>query len=177
MYFSLVSWNCIVLIITSYNRVSHLAGAHSLAEDGSLWFIKAWGWILQKEQWFCSNWEILLFNSRSKGDVPAKKLVRHLDFTSFYGGAYALAWYLDSSEPPLQTTPRAMAVVKPESPRARRPRAVFDLKEGTRKKSKQCNCKNSRCIKLYCECSASGTYCDGCNCLNCCNNVENDAVR
>ena len=32
-------------------------------------------------------------------------------------------------------------------------------------------------IKLYCECFASRTYCDGCNFLNCCNNVENDVVR
>ena len=77
----------------------------------------------------------------------------------------------------MQTAPKAKVVVKPESPRARRPRAVFDLKEGTPKKSKQCNCKNSRCLKLYFECFASGTNCDGCNCLNCCNNVENDAVR
>ena len=70
-----------------------------------------------------------------------------------------------------------MVVLLPESPRARRPRAVFDLKEGTPKKSKQCNCKNSRCLKLYCKCFTSGTYCDGCNCINCCNNVENDVVR
>jgi hypothetical protein len=27
---------------------------------------------------------------------------------------------------------------------------------------KHCNCKNSRCLKLYCECFASGRYCDGC---------------
>lgn len=26
---------------------------------------------------------------------------------------------------------------------------------------KHCNCKNSRCLKLYCECFASGRYCDG----------------
>ncbi|XP_024538053.1 protein tesmin/TSO1-like CXC 6 [Selaginella moellendorffii] len=45
------------------------------------------------------------------------------------------------------------------------------------KKSKQCNCKNSRCLKLYCECFASGVYCDGCNCLNCWNNSENEKVR
>lgn len=109
------------------------------------------------------------------GDVPAKKLVRQLDFTSFYGGACAPAPSSASSEPPLR--PAQPVVVKPESPRAPRPRPVFDLKEGTPKKSKQCNCKNSRCLKLYCECFASGTYCDGCNCVNCCNNVENDAVR
>jgi len=29
----------------------------------------------------------------------------------------------------------------------------------------------------YCECFASGTYCEGCNCVNCCNNVENETVR
>ena len=29
----------------------------------------------------------------------------------------------------------------------------------------------------YCECFASGVYCDGCNCTNCCNNVENEAAR
>ncbi|EFJ17775.1 hypothetical protein SELMODRAFT_420712 [Selaginella moellendorffii] len=54
---------------------------------------------------------------------------------------------------------------------------VYELKEVAAKKCKQCNCKNTRCLKLYCECFASGTYCDGCNCLNCCNNVENEAVR
>ena len=42
---------------------------------------------------------------------------------------------------------------------------------------KHCNCKNSRCLKLYCECFASGRYCDHCNCLNCCNNRDHEAVR
>ena len=42
---------------------------------------------------------------------------------------------------------------------------------------KQCNCRNSRCLKLYCECFTSGLYCDLCNCLNCCNNVENAVLR
>ena len=39
------------------------------------------------------------------------------------------------------------------------------------KKKRSCNCKNSRCTKLYCECFAAGVYCnDTCNCANCCNN-------
>eukprot|EP00798_Chlamydomonas_sp_ICE-L_P004604 gene4604-14797_t len=42
---------------------------------------------------------------------------------------------------------------------------------------KQCNCKNSRCLKLYCECFASGRYCESCNCVNCHNNRENEATR
>ena len=32
------------------------------------------------------------------------------------------------------------------------------------------------CVK-YCECFASGIYCDGCNCVNCHNNIENEAAR
>ncbi|KAH9621588.1 hypothetical protein KSS87_014005 [Heliosperma pusillum] len=70
----------------------------------------------------------------------------------------------------------AMRPLKPESPRGR-PRSNVDAKDGTPKRQKQCNCKHSRCLKLYCECFASGVYCDGCNCNNCCNNVENEAAR
>lgn len=29
----------------------------------------------------------------------------------------------------------------------------------------------------YCECFASGIYCDGCNCANCNNNAENEGAR
>ncbi|KAM7277387.1 hypothetical protein ACFE04_019253 [Oxalis oulophora] len=67
-------------------------------------------------------------------------------------------------------------VVKPESPKSRA-RPNCETKDATPKKQKQCNCKHSRCLKLYCECFASGTYCDGCNCVNCYNNVENEAAR
>ena len=43
---------------------------------------------------------------------------------------------------------------------------------------KTCNCKNSRCLKLYCECFASGQYClPNCNCIECQNNVENSVKR
>mmetsp|Transcript_9376 Transcript_9376/g.34933 ORF Transcript_9376/g.34933 Transcript_9376/m.34933 type:complete len:314 (+) Transcript_9376:25-966(+) len=44
-------------------------------------------------------------------------------------------------------------------------------------KKKNCNCRNSRCLKLYCECFASGLHCNSCNCSNCCNNLENTTVR
>ena len=44
-------------------------------------------------------------------------------------------------------------------------------------KRKQCNCRNSRCLKLYCECFASGQYCFACNCQGCHNNPENDDKR
>jgi hypothetical protein len=37
--------------------------------------------------------------------------------------------------------------------------------------------RNSRCLKLYCECFASGRYCFACNCQGCHNNPENDDKR
>ena len=43
--------------------------------------------------------------------------------------------------------------------------------------SKMCNCRNSKCLKLYCECFASGRYCGNCNCVNCMNNTSNEAAR
>lgn len=100
---------------------------------------------------------------------PARKPVRQLDFTSMYDGTHSSS-VVDTSVQPI-----TMKSLSP--PRAPRIRSSFESKEGTPKKCKQCNCKNSRCLKLYCECFASGTYCDGCNCVNCCNNVENEAFR
>ncbi|XP_075652151.1 protein tesmin/TSO1-like CXC 5 [Castanea sativa] len=81
--------------------------------------------------------------------------------------------------PPSTTTTQPLAqapVRKPDSPKSR-PKPNSEVKDGTPKKQKQCNCKHSRCLKLYCECFASGIYCDGCNCVNCYNNVENEAAR
>ncbi|XP_038700945.1 protein tesmin/TSO1-like CXC 5 isoform X1 [Tripterygium wilfordii] len=69
----------------------------------------------------------------------------------------------------------AFQAVKQESPR--QPRGNIDGKDGTPKKPKQCNCKNSRCLKLYCECFATGIYCDNCNCISCLNNVDNESAR
>ena len=36
-----------------------------------------------------------------------------------------------------------------------------------------------RCLKLYCECFASGSFCDpqACHCVGCCNNAEHAAIR
>ncbi|KAJ6792425.1 protein tesmin/TSO1-like CXC 5 isoform X1 [Iris pallida] len=132
-------------------------------------------------------------SSSAPSDFPPKKLVRQLDFTSTTsysgGGTPAL---LQPAAPPVHETQPASApappvsglpflrpphiAVKQESPNSR-PRPVFEVKDGTPTRKKNCNCKHSRCLKLYCECFASGVYCDGCNCTKCCNNVENEAAR
>ncbi|XAR67014.1 hypothetical protein NMG60_11013423 [Bertholletia excelsa] len=136
-------------------------------------------------------------------DFPAKKLARQLDFTGVSGSSVAPPVVLPehpqqpAAQPqplrpqpptlpqsqqkppviPMQSQPvPSIRPVKPESPRVRA-RTNAEVKESTPKKQKQCNCKHSRCLKLYCECFASGVYCDGCNCVNCHNNVDNDAAR
>ncbi|KAL5208758.1 hypothetical protein ABZP36_033193 [Zizania latifolia] len=54
---------------------------------------------------------------------------------------------------------------------------VVEVKNVTPKKRKHCNCKNSRCLKLYCECFATRVYCDGCSCSPCGNTAENENER
>lgn len=40
-----------------------------------------------------------------------------------------------------------------------------------------CNCKKSRCLKLYCDCFRAQKYCDGCNCQQCFNSPEYESER
>ena len=40
----------------------------------------------------------------------------------------------------------------------------------------QCNCRQSRCIKMYCDCFAKGKYCSAsCKCVGCVNHSTNEA--
>ncbi|XP_051807889.1 spexin prohormone 2 [Acanthochromis polyacanthus] len=42
---------------------------------------------------------------------------------------------------------------------------------------KPCHCTRSQCVKLYCECFASGVMCSNCDCSNCHNNAEHVMTR
>ena len=51
--------------------------------------------------------------------------------------------------------------------------------ENINKKIIGCNCKNSGCLKRYCECFTRMKYCDNnyCQCKNCLNKIENEKER
>ncbi|GAX21038.1 hypothetical protein FisN_1Lh290 [Fistulifera solaris] len=42
---------------------------------------------------------------------------------------------------------------------------------------RSCNCKNSKCLKLYCFCFSAKAYCDGCKCVDCNNLPQFDDLR
>lgn len=40
-----------------------------------------------------------------------------------------------------------------------------------------CNCKKSKCLKMYCECFRAGKECKDCGCVDCKNNSRGDEER
>ncbi|KAH6808917.1 hypothetical protein C2S51_026700 [Perilla frutescens var. frutescens] len=61
------------------------------------------------------------------------------------------------------------------SPKKKRRRAE---QAGEGEACKRCNCKRSKCLKLYCECFAAGVYCvEPCACIDCFNKpIHEDTV-
>ena len=45
-------------------------------------------------------------------------------------------------------------------------------------KKNSCNCKNSQCLKLYCQCFSKFDFCDPefCSCKGCANTKENEVI-
>ena len=68
--------------------------------------------------------------------------------------------------------------VKPvDTKRPVRPQAKENEKQEAAKRRSPCNCKKSRCLKLYCECFSAEIYCEGCNCTDCYNNADHEEMR
>lgn len=58
----------------------------------------------------------------------------------------------------------------PGSPKKKRKKSSSTPDDNT---AKRCNCKRSKCLKLYCDCFAAGLYCaESCACQGCYNRVE-----
>ncbi|GAV90265.1 CXC domain-containing protein [Cephalotus follicularis] len=109
--------------------------------------------------------------------APKKLAARQLDFTAT---CIPTANAIFTDQKPLQSWSQSQSQQPRSPPAPALPvplRTTIEVKNGTPKKQKQCNCRNSRCLKLYCECFAAGIYCDDCNCINCQNNVDNEAAR
>ncbi|CAD8188732.1 unnamed protein product [Paramecium octaurelia] len=55
---------------------------------------------------------------------------------------------------------------------------VFQLVQYQKVSDFQCNCKKSKCLKLYCECFANNWVCSqSCNCQDCKNRIDNPQER
>ena len=55
---------------------------------------------------------------------------------------------------------------------------TLNLNNKPESKCKKCNCKNSKCLKLYCECLANGEYCGpDCGCQSCHNTAQYESAR
>ncbi|CAN8270444.1 unnamed protein product [Cochlearia groenlandica] len=64
----------------------------------------------------------------------------------------------------------------PRSPKKKR-RKPEQGGEGDSSSCKRCNCKKSKCLKLYCECFAAGVYCiEPCSCVDCFNKPMHEDI-
>ncbi|XP_059293725.1 protein tesmin/TSO1-like CXC 3 isoform X1 [Lycium ferocissimum] len=86
---------------------------------------------------------------------------------------------LENSVPLMEDVCQAPGYVNNEelnqtSPKKKRRR----LEPGEGESCKRCNCKKSKCLKLYCECFAAGVYCvEPCACQDCFNKpIHEDTV-
>jgi len=77
---------------------------------------------------------------------------------------------LHSQSPFVFSSPAADALARAIAPANMSPPIIGESKN-------QCNCKKSKCLKLYCECFAALKYCSGCNCIDCYNSADTESNR
>lgn len=122
-------------------------------------------------------------NFHLKDSVENKDEQRY-NFTSFYLKKFNMFSNSLASLPTVDDSvlepPKAALNGKKIKKPALKPLARVGKTKGPEKKSKRkitCNCKNSGCIKMYCECFREVGYCGSlCKCKDC-KNVETNAER
>jgi len=85
--------------------------------------------------------------------------------------------HMGSTDKKVNPTPKSPVPLEPKEAAPVKVEGKVKGKGKTRrpniKRTQQpCNCKKSKCLKLYCECFSSEVFCEGCNC-NDCNNTPN----
>ncbi|XP_038906811.1 protein tesmin/TSO1-like CXC 2 [Benincasa hispida] len=85
---------------------------------------------------------------------------------------------LASSTPESEIPPQEPANLTGEELNQINPKKNWKLMENAEIGAcKRCNCKKSKCLKLYCECFAAGVYCiEPCSCQGCFNKPIHEAV-
>ncbi|XP_010488309.1 PREDICTED: CRC domain-containing protein TSO1 isoform X1 [Camelina sativa] len=70
---------------------------------------------------------------------------------------------------PVEEVPRALVFPELNTGSLKKKKRVSE-QAGEGESCKRCNCKKSKCLKLYCECFAAGVYCiEPCSCIDCFN--------
>ena len=83
--------------------------------------------------------------------------------------------YDELQTPPTQIPP--IQVPNPLTQGSSRPNSLSCALPPSQAKRSPCNCKRSKCLKLYCECFAAERFCDGCNCTDCANTPTAGLIR
>ncbi|KAG8636735.1 hypothetical protein MANES_15G031500v8 [Manihot esculenta] len=84
----------------------------------------------------------------------------------------------ENEVPLVEDVPQASACLVTEEFNPSSPKKKRRKLEGESEACKRCNCKKSKCLKLYCECFAAGVYCiEPCSCQECFNKpIHEDTV-
>ena len=69
------------------------------------------------------------------------------------------------------------AHISPQVAHQSTPPGGYNAENGSPVRNFKCNCKKSRCLKLYCECFANLRYCVDCNCMDCNNTKDHEQIR
>lgn len=88
--------------------------------------------------------------------------------------------FLTNSRRKTSSTQSKMAYAKQVLQKIESDKVVGKVEDKTIPSSglKTCNCKRSKCLKLYCECFANNRFCGPeCSCCGCSNDVEHEEDR